>query len=63
MTRTVNKRHMSERKNTTLFDIKHDTLGTDEPSFLQSHLTSLKLPLVPGISEGNSSGVLLPHDL
>lgn len=28
-----------------------------------AHLTSLKLPLVPGMSEGNSSGVLLPHDL
>lgn len=27
------------------------------------HLTSLKFPLVPGISVGNSSGVLLPQDL
>ena len=29
----------------------------------KSYLTSLKLPLVPGMSVGNSSGVLLPHDL
>lgn len=39
-----------------------ETLNTTAP-WLQSYLTSLKLPLVPGMSEGNSSGVLLPHDL
>lgn len=28
-----------------------------------TNLISLKFPLTPGISDGNSSGVLLPHDL